>query len=171
MTGLPLAIKVTGNALLNHKAMEVIAAAGVDYFRGRTIWELELAMSDLQGASPSGYVREIQASTEDTYHFMSVVPGRESTLLILVTDKTANLGLGWLSMRQALAHIAKTTPPEQGKPQRPEVGRDDPRIIDDDIVADQRDSADESESFDRFDNFEVYNPRWRGGRGVRRRPH
>ena len=103
-TGLPLAMKVVPGTLLTDDAMEVMAAASVDYFRGRTVWQLELAMSAAGSDDDvAGFVREIQTTTADTYHFMSIVPGREDALLILITDKTANLGLGWIAMRHALA--------------------------------------------------------------------
>ena len=106
-TGLSLASKVVPGVALNHAAMEVMAAASVDYFRGRNVWQLQLAMSSgpPETSAALGFVREIQTTTEDTYHFMSVVPGREDVLFILITDKTANLGLGWIAMRDALGRL------------------------------------------------------------------
>lgn len=106
-TGLPLAMQVVPGTLLNAAALEVMSAAGADYFRGRAVWQLETAMS---GGAATGFVQEIQTTTEDTYHFMSVVPEREDTLLILITDKAANLGLGWIAMRQALARVSEVDP-------------------------------------------------------------
>lgn len=106
-TGLPLAMQVVPGSLLTPSAMEAFAVASVDYFTNRTIWQLELEMSGGAAASgpPESFVREIQTATEATYHFMAVVPGWEGTLLILITDKTTNLGMGWVSMRQALERI------------------------------------------------------------------
>lgn len=112
-TGLPLAMKVVPGSLLTPSAMEAMAVASVDYFRNRTIWQLELEMSGGAGESPESFVREIQTTTEDTYHFMAVVPGWEGTLLVLITDKTANLGMGWVSMRQALERIREMREQEQ----------------------------------------------------------
>ena len=106
-TGLPLASKVVAGSLLQQGAMELLAAASVDYFRGHMVWQLELAMS--AGESAGRFVHDIQTTTEDTYNFMSIVPGRESTLLLLVLDKAANLGLGWISMRQVLARLGGGT--------------------------------------------------------------
>lgn len=102
-TGLPLASKVVAGSLLRQGAMELLAAASVDYFRGHMVWQLELAMSG--GEAGGQFVHDIQTTTEDTYNFMSIVPGRESTLLLLVLDKAANLGLGWISMRQVLSRL------------------------------------------------------------------
>lgn len=92
-TGLPLAFKV-GPGPLNVGAMELLSAAGVSYFTQG-------------GASRGGEtVVEIQTTTADAYHFMGRVPGQGNELLILVTDRhTTNLGLGWMSMRQALADV------------------------------------------------------------------
>lgn len=103
-TGLPLGIKVAPRSIVGQEAMELMSAAGADYFRGRMVWQLELAMTGSQSAS--SFVQEIQTTTEHTSIFMSVVPGREDTLLVLITDRAANLGLGRIAMRQALAHIA-----------------------------------------------------------------
>ena len=102
-TGLPLASRVVAGSLLGQAGMDLLSAASVEYFRGRMVWQLELAMSG--GQTDGQFVHEIQTTTEDTYSFMSVVPGRETTLLVLVLDKAANLGLGWISMRQVLARL------------------------------------------------------------------
>ena len=99
-TGLPLAMDVAGGALVNQDAMELLAAASAEYFRGPMVWQLQLTVS--AGEQAADFVHEIQTTTEDTYNFMSVVPGRESTALVLILDKAANLGLGRISMRQML---------------------------------------------------------------------
>ena len=80
-TGLPLASKIAPGGILNPVAMEAIAAAGADYFRGKAVRRLEGAMST-GGESGSSFVTEIQTTTEDTYHFMSVVPGQANTLML-----------------------------------------------------------------------------------------
>ena len=83
--------------------MEILSAAGAEYFRGDVNHQLQSAMGGASG--DHGFVQEIQTTTEDTYHFMSVIPGKEQTILMLVTDRTANLGLGWVAMRRTLARV------------------------------------------------------------------
>ena len=117
-TGLPLGIEVAPRSIVGQEAMELMSAAGADYFRGRMVWQLELAMTGSQSAT--SFVQEIQTTTEHTSIFMSVVPGREDTLLVLITDKAANLGLGRIAMRQALARIVGEG---GGDAQRPAVGQ------------------------------------------------
>ena len=102
-TGLPLAMRVASDALLDNGAMEILSAAAAEYFRGDVNHQLESALGGAAG--DQGFVQEIQTTTEDTYHFMSVIPGKEQTILMLVTDRTANLGLGWVAMRRTLARV------------------------------------------------------------------
>lgn len=110
-TGLPLAMKVTSDALLDSGAMEILSAAGAEYFRGEVGHQLESAMGGEAGGSraDTGFVEEIQTTTEDSYHFMSIVPGNEQTVLMLITDRTANLGLGWVAMRRTLRRVQEGT--------------------------------------------------------------
>ena len=147
-TGLPLASTIAPGGILNPVSMEAIAAAGADYFRGKAVRRLEGAMST-PGESGSSFVTEIQTTTEDTYHFMSVVPGQANTLMILITDKTANLGLGWISMREALARVMDDDGEPLGQIGAFPGGRETPTNVQD---------------------VEMFNTSWRGGRGYRRSP-
>ena len=115
-TGLPLAMEVGAGSSLNPQAMEFISVASVEYFRGKTIWQLGLELSGgAEDPSQAGFVREIQTTTMDMHHFMAVVPGWEGTLLILITAKSANLGMGWIAMRQALTQIAEAREQERAQ--------------------------------------------------------
>ena len=64
-------------------AMELLAAASAEYFRGRMMWQLQLMIAGNDVAA--NFVQEIQTTTEDTYNFMSAVPGRETTVLVLIS--------------------------------------------------------------------------------------
>lgn len=148
-TGLPLASRIAPGGLLTTVSMEAISAAGADYFRGRAMRRLEREMST-EAESRSSFVEEIQTTTEDTYHFMSMVPGQENTLMILITDKSANLGLGWISMREALARV-----------------RDDNDSVSEghfDAISQSRETQPD------LRDVQMFNTSWRGGRGHRRSP-
>ena len=120
-TGLPLAMTVTSDELLASGAMETLSAAGTDYFRGEVNHQLRTAMGGDPG--DEGFVEEIQTTTDESYHFMCVVPGNRQTVLLLITDKTANLGLGWVAVRRALRRIEEGT----GRPRaRSETGAPSP---------------------------------------------
>lgn len=114
-TGLPLTVEVRPGAPLNAMSMELLSAMGVSYFDNGSTRDFDDDTADLDDV-----VQEIQTATEDAYYFMSRVPGNPQELLILVTDpNTTNLGLGWMSMRQALAQVQATNSdnaPNDGTP-------------------------------------------------------
>ena len=105
-TGLPLALEVGGGTVVNQDALELLAAASAEYFRGPMVWQLQLTVA--AGEAATDFVQEIQTTTEETYNFMSVVPEREGIALVLILDKAANLGLGRISMRQVLRRLSES---------------------------------------------------------------
>lgn len=100
-TGLPLTFEVKPDAPFGSSSMELLSALGVSYFDRAT------ALDDDDGSSEmDDIVQEVQTTTDDAYYFMGRVAGERKELLILITDpKTTNLGLGWMSMRQALEQL------------------------------------------------------------------
>lgn len=90
--------------------LDAVAAAAVDMFRGKTITTVEKLLANQRGQPVMNSIREVQMSTEHTYHFMSIVPGKENCLLVLITGRKANLGMGWSSLRSALPNISAGCP-------------------------------------------------------------
>jgi len=90
--------------------LDAVAAAAVDMFRGKTITAVEKLLSNQRGNDISQLLQEVQMSTERTYHFMSVVPGKPNSLVVLITGRKANLGMGWSSLRSAMNEIAPLCP-------------------------------------------------------------
>ena len=103
-TGLPLAAAVRPASRVDETTLELLAAAGVSFFSDDRPVPAELPAGTDDYQHSAGSLRELQITTQDAYGFMSLVPGAEGQLLILVTDRgAAKLGLGWVGMRQALA--------------------------------------------------------------------
>jgi hypothetical protein len=90
--------------------LDAVAAAAVDMFRGKTISNVEKLLSATRGKESKNLVQEVQMTTEGTFHFMSVVPGKPQCLAVLITTRRANLGMGWASLRKALTDIAPLCP-------------------------------------------------------------
>jgi len=90
--------------------LDAVAAAAVDMFRGKTITAVEKLLSNQRGSDLNQMLQEVQMSTERTYHFMSVVPGKPNSLVVLITGRKANLGMGWSSLRSAMNDIAPLCP-------------------------------------------------------------
>lgn len=90
--------------------LDAVAAAAVDMFRGKTISTVEKLLSEQRGREVRGSIKEVQMSTDATFHFMSIVPGKPDTLAVLITTKKANLGMGWSALRSQLPEISKLCP-------------------------------------------------------------
>lgn len=90
--------------------LDAVAAAAVDMFRGKTISNVEKLLTAQRGKETKNLVKEVQMTTDGTYHFMSVVPGKPQCLTVLITSRKANLGMGWSALRAALNDIAPLCP-------------------------------------------------------------
>lgn len=90
--------------------LDAVAAAAVDMFRGKNINTVEQLLSNQRGTAVTNSIKEVQMSTSHTYHFMSVVPGKENCLMVLITGRKANLGMGWAAIRSALPNVAGFCP-------------------------------------------------------------
>lgn len=90
--------------------LDAVAAASVDMFRGKGITGVEKLLSQQRGVPLENSIKEIQMTTEKTFHFMSTVPGKPNSMVVLITSKKANLGMGWAALRGALPDIAPSCP-------------------------------------------------------------
>lgn len=90
--------------------IDTVAAAAVDMFRGRTINAVESMLSNIRGTKAASMIKEVQMTTENTYHFMAIVPEKPDALVVLITDKKVNLGMGWVAVRNALPLLAPMCP-------------------------------------------------------------
>ena len=75
-------------------------------FRARLAHRFARSLPD--GSPAVGLLREAHITTDWTYLFMSVVPDWESTLLVVVTDRSLSVGLGWMVVHEAIDRIART---------------------------------------------------------------
>ena len=86
-------------------ALDLIALAVSDLFWGKLIRQFYAAWSS-GGQDVESFVREVQLATISSYQFASALPGPEPRLMVLITDRTVSLGLGWMSVRQGLKILA-----------------------------------------------------------------
>ncbi|MCV6636116.1 hypothetical protein [Candidatus Albibeggiatoa sp. nov. NOAA] len=90
--------------------LDAVAAAAVDMFRGRTISAVEDMIANMRGNSKAHLVKEVQMTTENTFHFMMIVPDKPDALVVLVTSRKANLGMGWASLRRVVPQLTPLCP-------------------------------------------------------------
>ena len=85
--------------------IDTVTAAAIEIFRGKNITLLEKMLAHHRGDKPSYHKHEIQITSKRTYHFMSVIPNKPDTLVILVTSTRTNFGMGWAGLRMAIPTI------------------------------------------------------------------
>ena len=124
-TGSTLAAACRPASVLDASGVDVISVAVSEMFHGRLIRQFHRAWSG-GAAAPERFVREVQMATANSYQFMSVVPGWDDCLLVLVTDRSVSLGLGWMAVHQGLSRIAEL--PRADAPARMPPARPAPRV-------------------------------------------
>ena len=86
--------------------LDAVSAAAVDMFRGKTVGTVEKLLSSQRGKDVGHMIKEVQMTTDKTFHFMMVVPGKPDHLVVLITGRKTNLGMGWSAVRGGMADIA-----------------------------------------------------------------
>lgn len=82
--------------------LDAVAAAAVDMFRGDTVSTVEDLLASQRGTTKKHLIKEIQMTTDGTYHFMAVIPEKPNALMVMITGRKTNLGMGWTSLRKAV---------------------------------------------------------------------
>jgi predicted regulator of Ras-like GTPase activity (Roadblock/LC7/MglB family) len=82
--------------------LDAVAAAAVDMFRGETVNTVEELLANTRGTGIRHMIKEIQMTTDDTFHFMSIIANKPNALVVMITNKKTNLGMGWTAVRKAV---------------------------------------------------------------------
>ena len=90
--------------------VDAVGAASVDIFRGKTITAVETMMAAQRGDELKYHIKEIQMTTDGTYHFMIIVKDKPDYLLVFITRTTTSLGAGWMATRDALKVVTPLCP-------------------------------------------------------------
>lgn len=90
----------------NQQYVDLVSAAAVDMFRGRTVRMVEDQLSEQRRKSAMNSIKEVQMTTEGTLHFMVTLPDHPQIVALLVTSKKTSPGMGWASLRRAIPAIS-----------------------------------------------------------------
>ena len=90
--------------------LEAVAAAAVDMLRGKNVRAVESLLSGQRGQPVEKTIKEVQMTTERTFHFMKTVTGKEDNLVVLITSHTTNLDMGWAAVRNSMKETAPLCP-------------------------------------------------------------
>jgi hypothetical protein len=90
---------------------ELVAGATMDMFRGPNITRIEEAVRAHRGIGENGehYFDEIHVTSKHNYHFAKTLKGGRYVMM-LVTKKTTNIGMGWAHLKSAIPGVEPLLP-------------------------------------------------------------
>lgn len=102
---------VYNNAQYTQTLNEIVAAAAMDLFRGPNIGRIEQMVRQHRGVPENGahYFQEIHITSENNYHFCKTIKGGKA-VMVLVTKKTTNIGMGWAMMKTVIPLVEPLVP-------------------------------------------------------------
>jgi hypothetical protein len=89
--------------------LDAVAAAAVDMFRGKNVRRVEELISQQRSEVIKDAFEEIFISSVKVYHFMISVR-EKGAVVVMVTKKGTNQGMGWAALRNSLGSIKATLP-------------------------------------------------------------
>jgi hypothetical protein len=89
--------------------LDAVAAAAVEMFRGKNVRRIEELLSQQRGETIKDSFEEIFISSPKTFHFMATIKDK-GAVVVMVTKKTVNQGMGWAAVRTSLPSIKATLP-------------------------------------------------------------
>jgi hypothetical protein len=89
--------------------LDAVAAAAVEMFRGKNVRRVEEMLSQQRGEVIKDSFEEIFISSPKVFHFMATIKDK-GAVVVMVTKKTVNQGMGWAAIRTNLSSIKGTLP-------------------------------------------------------------
>src|SRR5512143_100533 len=89
--------------------LDAVAAAAVEMFRGKNVRRVEEMLSQQRGELIKDSFEEIFISSPKVFHFMATIKDK-GAVVVMVTKKTVNQGMGWAAIRTNLNSIKGTLP-------------------------------------------------------------
>ena len=90
---------------------EVVAAATMDVFRGPNVSKIEQMVRSHRGQPEDDghYFEEVHVTSKNNFHFAKTIKGGKAVIM-LVTKKTTNVGMGWANIKQAVPELEPMVP-------------------------------------------------------------
>ena len=89
--------------------LDAVAAAAVEMFRGKNVRRVEELLSQQRGEPIKDSFEEIFISSPKVFHFMATIKDK-GAVVVMITKKTVNQGMGWATLRTTLPTIKGTLP-------------------------------------------------------------
>jgi len=90
---------------------EIVAAATMDMFRGANISRIQQMVRAHRGVPEDGaqYFQEVHITSTHNFHFAKTIRGGKAVIM-LVTKKTTNIGMGWAELKAVIPSIEPLVP-------------------------------------------------------------
>ncbi len=105
--GRTLASAGRAGSALAQSDIDAALITGKELFRGKYVEQFVQSLATGLIAT-RGFVREVQITNAHNYQFMAAVPGRDDAVLVVFTEKTLTLGLGWMAVHQTQDLLAES---------------------------------------------------------------
>jgi len=104
-------LAVHSASALSMELTEVMARATLNLLRGPDVTTIEREIRKARGVPEDGehYFQELQLTSEHNLHFGVVLKGGRAVVM-LVTRRTTNIGLGWAQLRAAIPQVEALVP-------------------------------------------------------------
>ena len=89
--------------------LDAVAAAAVEMFRGKNVRRIEELLSQQRGEPIKDSFEEIFISSPKVFHFMATIKDK-GAVVVMVTKKSVNQGMGWAAIRNNMNVIKGTLP-------------------------------------------------------------
>lgn len=85
---------------------EAVATATMELFRGGGVARVEEMVLQHRGVPEGGaqHFEEVHISSKHNYHFAKTIANGKA-VVVLVTRKTTNIGMGWAQLKSVIAEI------------------------------------------------------------------
>ena len=106
-----LLLGIHNSAQYTQTLNEIVAAASVDLFRGTNLGRVEQLVRQHRGLPENGdrYFQEIHITSNHNFHFAKVLKGGRAVVM-LVTKKTTNTGMGWAQLKLSIPTLEPLIP-------------------------------------------------------------
>lgn len=109
-TGLVIASAHRPGMVPDEAGLATVLRSGSGMFRGALIEQFVQALSTDGRASARSFVREVQLSTQHSFQFMGALPNWDDGMILLVTERTISLGIGWMAIHRAQQQFEDSRP-------------------------------------------------------------
>ena len=89
--------------------LDAVAAAAVELFRGKNVRRVEELLATQRGEPVKDSFEEMFISSAKVFHFMIAMRDK-SAVVVMVTKKTTNQGMGWAALRNSISTLKPTLP-------------------------------------------------------------